>query len=328
MELQTLVDEYASVGLGEHLYQELLETVRTVSRHYPVSYSPTRRWDEDAFTGLAHDWAITKLWRYGQLEHLLLANQALAGFRKGLVLSFRNFLISQKDRTALDNLFHRAHALLESNPQFRLFGENRKKVARLWGLASWQEKEPYQGQDAELIAVGLGIEGFPIIRYREDAKKNSPILSDTDLAAFLQVVLQTVGRLLSLAQFALIFKYRFNLLETDEISLETPLATDSEGHPLQVGDLISAGRTGEEEAILSEEAATVLSELSPRQKQALLAHTQPGATLTSVANQLGCSKSTIENEIRRTVEAIYRHAATREEAEAIYARLLELLSPD
>ena len=74
MELQTLVDEYASVGLGEYLYQELLRTVRTVSQRYPISYSPTGRWDEGAFTALAHDWAIAKLWRLGHLEHLLLTN--------------------------------------------------------------------------------------------------------------------------------------------------------------------------------------------------------------------------------------------------------------
>ncbi len=84
MELQTLVDEYASIGLGEHLYQELLRTVRTVSWRYPVSYSPTGHWDEGAFTALAHDWAVAKLWRLGHLEHLLLTNQTLTGFRNGL----------------------------------------------------------------------------------------------------------------------------------------------------------------------------------------------------------------------------------------------------
>jgi predicted DNA-binding protein YlxM (UPF0122 family) len=328
VELQTLVDEYASVGLGEYLYHEVLETVRVVSRYYPVNYSPTRRWDEDALTGLAHDWAITKLLRYGQLEHLLLANQTLAGFRQGLALSFRNFLISQKDRTALDNLFHRANALLERDPQFRLFGENTKKADRLWGLASWQEAQPYQGQEAELIAIGLGLEGFPMIQYREDAKKHSPILSEADLTRFLRAVLEAAGGLLSLRQFALVFQYRFHLLEAEEISLETPLATDSEGHPLQVGDLMSAGRTGEEVAIVNEAASSLLDELSLRQKQALLAHAQPGATLTSVADQLGCSKSTVDNEIRRTLGAIHRYAETEEEAKAIYARLLELLSPE
>lgn len=328
MELQTLVDEFASVGLGEHLYQEALETVRDVCRHYPVSYSPTRRWDEDAYTGLTHDWAITKLWRYGHLGHLLLANQTLAGFRNGLAHSFRQFLISQKDHTALDNLFQRANALLERDSQFRLIEENPKKADRLWGLAVWQETRLYQGQEAELIAIGLGLEGFPIIRYREDAKKNSPILSEADLTAFLRALLEAVGCSLNLRQFALVFKYRFHLLEAEEISLETPLTTDSEGHPLQVGDLMSTGRTAEEVVIVNEIAMTLLDELSPRQKQALLARAQPDATLTSVAGLLGCSKSTVDNEIRRALEAIHRVAETEEEAEAIYVRLLDLLSPD
>ena len=328
MELQTLVDEYASIGLGEHLYQELLQTVRRVSRHYPVTYSPTGRWDECAFTALAHYWAIAKLWRLGHLEHLLLTNQTLTGFRNGLAFSFRNFLISQKDRTALDNLFQRANTLLERDPRFRLFGENRKKASRLWGLASWQEVQPYQGQDAELISIGLSLRGFPIIRYRVDAKKNSPILTDAELASFLHALLETVGYAFSLAQLALVFKYRFNLLETDEVSLEAALAEDSEGNSRQVSDMIHEGPTVEEATIINEAATTLLSELSPRQKQVLLSYAQPGATLTNVGGQLGCSKSTVENEIRRTLEAIRRHAETMEEAEVIYARLLELLSPE
>ncbi len=328
MELQTLVDEYASVGLGEHLYQELLRTVRMVSLRYPVSYSPIGHWDEGAFTALAHDWAIARLWRLGHLEHLLLTNQTFTGFRNGLVLSFRNFLINQKNRTALDNLFQRANALLERDPRFRLFGETGKKAFRLWGLASWQNAQPYQGQDAELIAVGLGLKGFPIIRYRDDAKKNSPILTDVDLATFLYVLLETVSRALNLAQIALVFKYRFNLLETDEGSLEAVLAEDSEGNSLQISDVIRERPTVEDMAIINEAATALLSELSPRQKQVLLAYAQPGATLTNVGGQLGCSKSTVENEIRRTLEAIRRHAETVEEAEAIYARLLELLSPE
>ncbi len=328
MDFQTLVDEYASIGLGEHLYQELLQTVRTVSRHYPLSYSPTGYWDEDAFTALAHDWAIAKLWRLGQLEHLLLTNQTLTGFRNGLALSFRNFLISQKDRTALDNLFQRANFLLEHDLRFRLVGENRKKASRLWGLASWQEVQSYHGQDAELIRIGLSLQGFPIIRYRDDAKKNSPILTDVDLTVFLHALLEAVGFALSLAQFTLVFQYRFNLLDTDEISLEAALAEDSEGNSLQVSDMVSEGPTGEEVSIIDEAASALLSELSARQKQVLLTRAHPEATLTSVASQLGCSKSTVENEIRRALEAIGRHAETLEEAQAIYARFLELLSPE
>ena len=118
MELETLVNECASVGLGEHLYREVLRTVRAVvlGRRYSPAYSPTGRWDEDAFTALAHDWIMKKLLQYRQLEHLLLSNQTMRGFRKGLELSFVDFLIGQKKRTALDNLFHRASAILQSDP--------------------------------------------------------------------------------------------------------------------------------------------------------------------------------------------------------------------
>jgi len=110
--------------------------------------------------------------------------------------------------------------------------------------------------------------------------------------------------------------------------LEAVLAEDSEGNSLQISDVIRERPTVEEVAIINEAATALLSELSPRQKQVLLAYAQPGATLTNVGGQLGCSKSTVENEIHRALEAIRCHAETMEEAEAIYARLLELLSPE
>lgn len=327
MELQTLVNEYTSIGFGESLYQESLHIVRTVSRHYPVSYSPTGLWDEDAFTALAHDWVTTKIWRLGQLEHLFAANRMLSEFRNGLIYSFRKFLISQKKRTALDNLFQRANVLLENDPRFRLFKDNKKKAFRLWGLIAWHDSQPESGDEAELISAGIQLKNFSVIRYRDDAKKTSPILADTDLLVFLLSLLELVGYPLTLAQFVLVLQYRFNLLEVDEIRLETFLAEDSEGNPFRVCDVISENVTGEEIVIVDESTMTILEKLSPRQKQALLAYALPKATLTGIAKELGCSKSTVENEIQRALEIIHRNTETLSEAEAIFARLLELLSP-
>jgi DNA-directed RNA polymerase specialized sigma24 family protein len=330
MEFQNLVNEYASVGFGELHYREVLRMVRAVvlGRRYPPSYSPTGRWDEDAFTALAHDWISQKLLRYHQLEHLLLSNQTLGGFRKGLELSFVQYLIGQKKRTTLDNLFRRASAILEADARFYCFSESQKKANRLWGLATWEQPEAYQGPEEELIAFGLRLPGIRVIRYRANAKKLSPVISDHELGNFLEALLDSVGGLINLSQFATVFRFRFNLLEVTEVSLDEPVFTDEDGHALRRGDMLAA-ETVTEEVLLEEEVArSLLTALSVRQQQVLLEYAHPDATLTSVAERLGCSKSTVDNELRRVMEALRGSTDTIEEAEAVYARLVEFLSSE
>lgn len=328
MGMDTLRAEYASSGVGELLYAETLLTAHAVvhGHRYPASYSPTGVWDEDAISGLAHDWVVHKLLGRGQLEHLLLSNESLRGFRKGLELSFADFLIGQRKRSALDNLFERAGNILETDARFKPFVESRKKASRFWGLAAWTSRQAYQGPDEELIAAGLRQQGVRVIHYRGDARKQSPVVSDRDLGDLLVALLQDLGQLLSLAQFATIFAFRFNLLEAMVLSTEQTILDDGAGPALTLGDTLRAPDPGVDTELLVEEAlAGLLPMLSDRQRRAVLACSQPGGTLVAVAEQLGCSKSTVENELRRVERMILEHAEDTEEARRIYERLLEHL---
>lgn len=326
MELQDLLDEYAQVGIGDQLYAMLLRTVRavTLAGRYPESYSPTRRWDEDGFTGLAHDWAVRKLLGRGHLRHLLLSNRTLRGFRTGLELSFRDFLIGQRKRTALDNLFHRAHSILEHDPRFRRVVHTERKAMNVWGLARWPETAMFQGSETDLIAAGFRIRDIPVIRYRADAKKLSPTLSGPALAEFLIVLLESVGAPLSLTQMMTVFAYRFDLLGAEEVSLDATAPTES-GETLPLSERIPSNGTVEDTVLIEDAAGEVLREMSTRQQNVLVAYARPGATLESVAEQLGCSKSTVDNERRRAVELIRRRTDTPDEAEAVYVRVMEIL---
>jgi hypothetical protein len=331
VELQTLIDEYAAIGVGGYLYDEIRRTVRAVikGRGYPTSYSPTGRWDDDAYSALAHEWIVKKLLLPSGLQHLLLSSQTLAGFRKGLEVYFTHYLISQKERTALDNLFHRADAILDRDPRFRCFATSSKAATRLWGLTSWSAPEPYERSDDDLIAAGLRITGISTIRYREDARKLSPVVSERDLAQFMESLFQDLGRLLSLAQLMTVFRYRFNLLEAEELSLDEPLGTDDEGHPMYRHGVISGGAPLDEIVIVEETARSLLRELSTRDLQVLLECAKPDATLASVASRLQCSKSTVDNVRRHAINVIRQRTESLEEARGTYARLLELLEvPD
>lgn len=327
MDLQALIEEYAAGGIGEQIYREILKTVSavTLGHGYPLAYSPTGHWDEDAFTALAHDWTLEKLIRYGQLEHLLLANQTLSGFGKGLELSFRHFLIGHKQRTVLDNLFQRAAHVLESDPRFTKIVDTGRKATSLWGLSIWHDGEPFQGSDSELVAAGFRIPEHPVIRYRPDSRRLSPVISDHDLAELLADLLNELRRLLSLEQMVIVFRYRFDLLEVTEVSLEAPMGLSQGGDSLLLGEPMEAGAGPEEEILVAETARVVLRELSPRQRQVMRAYAQVNATLTSVAELVGCSKSTVDNELRRAMGVIRYNAGDLDEAEAVYERLIEML---
>ena len=327
MSISALFEEFASVGVGDLIYDELLLTVRlvVVGRHYPPAYSPTGRWDEDAYVALAHDWAMTKLLRLGHLEHLLLTNETVRGFRKGLQLSFVQFLISQKKRTALDNLFARTTGILSADERFRCFIESPRKSDRYWGLASWEWPEPYAGSEAALIATGLRLQGIRVIRYRTDAKKLSPIISDRGLADLLMQLLRSTNALLNLGQFVTVFRYRFDLLQAPEESTRELL--DSEdiaplGQRVQEGSGVSV----EEQVLLDEAAFWVLQTMPTRQQRVLLEYAYPDATLESIAHRVGCSKSTVDNELHRALQLLRNETETYEEARAIYERVLTLLS--
>lgn len=328
MEYETLLEEYAAGTLGPLLYAELRDTAGRVvlGRGYPLSYSPTGRWDEDAFSGLAHDWIVDKLLARGQLNHLLLANSSTRGLRIGLELSFVQFLLGQKQRTARDNLFARANELLEEDDQFRCVDRRPRKARRPWGLAVWEASEPFDGTDGDLIEAGLRIQDVAVIRYRESARKLSPVISDRDLTRFLRQVLEDLGATITLEQFSLIFAYRFALLDARVSSLDATLEESEKNRGATLTDTMSSGDDVEGPVLVAEAVASILRVLTPRQGQVLLAYAAKGATLTTVAADLGCSRSTVDNELRRGLATIGEHTEGAEEAEATYVTVLEKLA--
>jgi hypothetical protein len=327
VDFQFLIEEYARSGVGENLYRHILVAVRRVifGHGYPTSYSPTGRWDEDALTGLAHDWTMQKLLRYGQLEHLLLTNHTMRGLEKGLELSFRHFLIGQRARSVLVNLFRRMAVILDRTPSFRLCVDTGRKATRLWGLSSWLAVRVFDASDTELIAAGYRVPDLPIMRYRSDAQKLSPVLSDNDLVRFLELLLAEVESCLSLEQILVVVRYRFHLLDATEVSLEETLTGGDTEDSLRLIDTIGSGSPPDEEVLAAETAETVLRALGPRQRQVLRFFIQPDATLVRVAEQVGISKSTVHNDVRRISALIQRHAGGPDEARAVYDRLVEML---
>jgi predicted DNA-binding protein YlxM (UPF0122 family) len=329
MELDLLINEYtnARIRVGDNLYGELLDAARTVvrTRRYPPSYSATGDWSDDSVVGMAHEWIAETLLRLGHLDHLLLTNTTLRGFRTGLRLSFADYVLGKRKRGALDHLFRRTGRVLEEDARFRLVADSSKKALRVWGLARWAESARFDGREDDLIGAGFKLSGFPVVRYKASAKKESPILRDPDIGDFVESLLEEMGAGLTLDQICVVYKYRFNLLSEETVSLEE-IVRDIEGEGTSLIDVIATNEESPEDAAVYDEVAELLfQELSPRQRLCFQRYHERNATLERVAALAGCKKSTVENELKSTVSMIERYARNSDEAEAIYDRLLARL---
>lgn len=346
VELRALRDEFTHMGgVGPLLYGEVNAAVRrAVGRgRYPVHYSPTGRWDDDAYQDLAHTWLIQRLIPKDHMRDLLATKDSVEAVRKGLDRYFRHFLIDQRERTALDNLFDRADDVLRTDPRFRALGHARKRAEQVWGLASWPGTDPYDGPAADVVAVARAVP-FEVVRYRADAAKESHLVSRGDLARLLEGTLAGVGRALTLGQFATMFRYlfAFALDDAHPVSLDAPLTgREHEAGELRVGDTQATPETTEEIVVRRELAVSVeriARGLSPRQQHVVAAGAEEGATMRSIAARVRTSRGTVFNDLKHFEELVRQEAAllqretprgqvTEDEIVSLYRGLLERVAP-
>jgi hypothetical protein len=325
--LSVLREEYATVGVGDEIYSEIRNIVKAAVRggNYPPMYSPTRIWDEEAFYTLANDFIVEKLHKRNYLAYLLQASTSMRAFRKSIESVFIRFLISKKKRTVFDNLFGRASLILSGDSRFKCFMPSPKKAHSQWGLSAWNAKEVFNSREEDLIKVGLALGGFKAVEYRLDARKISHIVSNKELADYIYHLFVATDSLLILPQILTVLKYRFNLLEVAEVSLEEPVSEDEEGNILTMGDTLATPEPSTATLETDEAAREVLLLLSPRQKQIFTEFQEYGATLLSVGENVGCSKSTVDNELRYIYSSISEVVDDEEQARAVYRRMLEIL---
>ena len=323
--LQVLIDEFESRGIEKKIYSEIRAIVKAtiIGGRYPTMYSPLGKWNEEAFDILTDDFLVEKLCKKNYLAYLLQANASIRTFRKGVESVFKNFLISKKKRTALDNLFRRANNILHQDSRFKCFANASKKAHSLWGLSTWNTPEVFNGREEDLVLMGLKLSGPRGTEYRPEAKKISHILPDKELADFMYNLFAEVDSSLSLSQLIIVFKYRFNLLEITEVSLEEPISVDEEGNILTIGDTLGVPELGTAVPEIDEAVGKVLRLLSPRQKHILVELQDPRATLSSIGKRIGCSKSTVDNERRRISSILGEVSDDAEQACAIYDKIIE-----
>jgi len=328
MDLESLKIEHATDGVGPHLYEEICDAVRLAIHHghYPASYSPYGRWDNPTFDDLTQEWLVEKLLRNNHLSYLLIRNNTVETFRFGLRQSFCQFLIGQRKRNALQNLFRRSADLLEADARFHCFQGGKRAQSR-WGLTAWKGPELFAGDDHELRVLQQLIPGPKVIRYRPDARKLSPILSDADLADFIARLMDAVGRTVSLAHITDALKWRFGLIDAEPLSLDEPVAGE-DGTFTRADSVAHSAPSPEDQVVRSETAGRIIMELTPRQRQVLVARTEIDSTYAGIATRLDCSKSTVENEIKAGWDLIRSRTDGDDEATEVHDQILELLDAE
>jgi Sigma-70, region 4 len=302
--------------IDQDLYGLLHHLSRAVifgSRLAPA-YSPTGHWDTEAHLEALHDWIERRLLRTNALLAAFDLAEHPRPFLNSLERNFRHHLENARERGELGNLISRTGALLREDGAFtdRIPAERPAEV--WWGLAAWQDHEPWGGRDADLLAAAWSLGEVAIFRYSASVERASPVLSTDTLRTFLEELFDAVDQLLTLSHLAVVFRDRFDLGTPETLDIDDvpgPAAESEEPLPEWV----------------EEAAAAFLAELEPRQLEALrLRH--EGKTLEAIADALGVSRGTADNLLRGTGPMLDKHCVDGVTRDGILEKVIDVLSSE
>jgi hypothetical protein len=263
----------------------LRDVVRRLIRYggLPPMYSPTGQWDEDAEDEIFADWLSARLIGTGQLAALLQRSGTSAAMARSAEAYLRRHLINRLERSHASNLYGRLRELLPNDPAFTVLVAAEREQDQLWTSAASDSTVVWQGNEDELVSLAWSLGEFETIRYREDAKKLSPILERDELVRFVDGLLVASGGALTLPQIVRVLVRRFDL---EPATVET---LGEEANQVQSPDTVI------EDVEAAALARAVLAELSGRQVAVLRAWLQ-GSSVRETADALHLSSGTVSGE--------------------------------
>jgi DNA-directed RNA polymerase specialized sigma24 family protein len=284
-------------GITPELYGVLMQVVRVVvfRTSLPPSYSPTGHWDKDSAEDAAHGWIERRLLQ----TNALLAAFDLSDHHRPFLLSlqrnFRHYLENERERDELSNLLSRTRELLHTDDSFRDWVQGNQPATTWWGLASWKdaERENYQGNDADLVSAAWSLGEVKLFRYSPRVERASPVLSTETLREFLTRLFAAVDRLLTIGHLAEVYRGRFDLDRPPPEELTEAMEDRINADP--------EGEATEEEVRAA--ARSAIADLTSRQAEALIRRHRD-ETLEQIAEALGVSRGTADNEIDRAAAKI------------------------
>lgn len=279
------------------LYGILLKVVRIVvfRTSLPPSYSPTGHWDKESAQDAGHGWIERRLLQTNALLGAFDVSDHPRPFLLSLQRNFRHYLENERERDELTNLLSRTAELLRTDDAFRDLVPSSQPATTWWGLASWEdpERENYQGNDSDLVAIAWSLGEVKLFRYSPRVDRASPVLSTETLRDFATRLFAAVDRLLTIGHLAEVYRGRFNLDRPPPEELTESMEEQIDADP---------EREATEEEIRTA-ARSAIADLTSQQAEALVRRYQ-GETLEQIAEALGVSRGTADNELDRAAAKI------------------------
>lgn len=298
-----LLNEYQSIGIGNLIYSLVSNIVSEVTRYYPPSaYSPNGVWDEDAVSGICNDFIFNKLLKKGWLDSYFLSLDSMEGLKRVLKRDFRHYLISQKTRTEKNNIYMRVKRILKNNPKFQGAGDSTHSGS-VWGLTDRAQEDVVQ-DPYEVMMVLETVQLPPLIRYRSDSAKISPLISNLDLLRLIEETMIMLDKKISLGVLVEAICNRLGVVTDEIISLDDTFGNENDQF---LADIIPSSDAQVEANVSSIQIAEDIYErLSDRQREILALQLELQApTLADIGERLGISKSSVGNELF-TIERVIR----------------------
>jgi DNA-directed RNA polymerase specialized sigma24 family protein len=274
-------------GCTSELYEWLINLVglAQATKTLAPSSVPSGRWDDpDAVVETVHAWLEASLLRGGLLQAFDVCESPRA-LSRYLERALRNWLIDQSRRRTGPRLLERAAEIMAA-PPFRVVVENASVMQRWWGLGAWETAELFAGDNAEIASAAWSIADLAILRFAS-SERADPLLSTPDLERYLGGVLDRIGKALSGRHFDHSFRHRF------------PFAYMSAAVDLDEAHDLSTNTTPESEVMVADAARVAIADLTERQLRVLVG--RQTETLEVLAQSLGVSRGTIDNEHRRAL---------------------------
>lgn len=302
-ELRDLYAQRGIDGLYSHIHK--IVTLVVSSCNYPSSYSPTGRWDEDAYYMLTNDFILRILERNGYLTHLLRTARDYRGLIYTLETVFRHFLIDQKKRTVEDNLYRRIVKLLAEDPAFERLGATPRDNRELWTLAG-ADLPRYTINDDELMTACQNIDRIQVKEYKPESKKLPHLLRTPQLKDLMTQILTCAGAVLTVPQILEVIRAKLGIESSATVSLDQPVPGNED---LLWSDVIGSDISVERLAELNLVSDQVFERLTERERAVLVGRVE-GYSMDEIADKLGCSKGTVHNAWMSTVEKVRQSGLT------------------
>ena len=276
--------EYANLGIGAKLLEEIRTAATQVARDYnPRLYATTGVWEDD-LEDLVQDVVVMRLLGERQLDYVMTMAGGVEELRRLLRLQVRRTMRLRRRRTVIDRLIERTKVLVRQ-PPFVLIETGRQWA---YGFGDALDQRAATGDEIRLAAISAAA----VPRTPPEAGDRAPsVYSDRALASLLAVIARTLGKAVTVR-------------EVDEILgrlLSGWLPVDLGG----VGQVLQSEPTPspEDTTMMNELAESVLAGLDSPQRE-LLRLKLAGVADGEIAAMFGVSRQTIFNRKSRLLERL------------------------